>query len=188
MNIGVTQKGPATTPAFYVCAGGVSSGSSTTRAEREWVLPVTPISMLHPCGAAFEARWHTHRASPAAMEGEAGAFNCFLLGLLLLRGVLIEDRERKFVERVGIGKLLTSHIQLCKRPKGKQGFLFMDGERLLKQRFRLDQLLLRRVHTRKLVEVICYELMLRTECRGTNLQGAFIERSRFGKSFLLGIE
>ena len=79
MNIGVSQKGPATTPAFFVCAGGVSSGSSTMRAEREWVLPVTPISMLHPCGAAFEARWRTHRASQAAMEGEAGAFTASFL-------------------------------------------------------------------------------------------------------------
>ena len=62
----------------------------------------------------------------------------------------------------------------------------MDGERLLKQRFRLDHFSC--ACTRKLVEVICYELMLRTECRGANLEGAFIERSRFGKSFLLGIE
>src|SRR4051812_1197354 len=72
MNIGVKQKRPAIAPAFFVGASGLSFGFSTTRAEREWVLPVTPISTLPPCGAAFEVRWRTHRGSQAATEGEEG--------------------------------------------------------------------------------------------------------------------
>ena len=112
----------------------------------------------------------------------------FLLRLLLLRRILIEDGESKFVERVGVDKLFTRDIELGERAKSEQGFLLMNGKRLLVERFGFYEFFLRRIDVRELVEIVCHQLMFGTERSRPDLQRALVERGRVREAFLLRIQ